>query len=1218
MRRFIRFAFLMTIACLLNALPALAQLEAGSITGRVTDASGAVIPNAKVVLVNTGTNLTLPTTSNAEGIFNFPALQPGIYKITAGFKGFEESVTTVDLGVGETAHADLGLTAGSTSETVTVSSGGQYQLETQSATTDFVVTKQEVLDLPLNGGNPYALAALSPGLVPLGNFGVGLTTTRGAAQTAGNANFSVNGGISGNNEILIDGVPTIVCCQGQPSLTPSIAIIEQMRAITSVPPAQYGRTSGGVLNYSTFSGTNRLHGQVFEFFQNQRLHAANWFVKADQDPLYPDRPGDYRLPLRYNQYGIGVGGPVVIPHLYNGHDKTFFHAAFDGIDASVGAYSKASVPDQWERTGDFSHEPGIPANSIYNPTSNPRTYFPGNVIPSGDINPVALAYMNFFPPPSGGQTGVTDNYNSTTVNRSTDRQFSLRIDHEISPRQRVFMRATYDYNHYHQPDYDGDYNGINAKYQNIAGIVSALQDTWMLSNKTVLTMQYGFAYQSNAMMPMNYLNFTPASAGFSNNFSTEQEVQGLPEMSIDGFSGLGNTGTFHNDKYTHSFGASTISQYGPHTITFGFDFRYIIFNDGDQTDPTGSFSFTPNFTNVNPGGTVVGSVSAESLADFLLGYPSSGSIYTSRPSSTSSINVYRVTDLQKYGALFVQDNWRTGAKLTLNLGLRYDVEDGPTEKHNRFATFDPNIINPISAQLNQTIPGGISFRGAQGNSTHFWNTYWTEFSPRIGFAYAFNEKTVLRGGFGFLNIPTTQRLYGSNNYASEVETPYTANLAGSTTIPSSTGLSNPFPYGLNLLPGVSQGPEADFGTDVAGLIYGTPYSYVEQWHANLQQDLGNEFTFSLGYTGSHGVKLPITFDANDLLPQNFGQAGTLCGLYVPLPATQPSCTSANYGGSTYQQYEALTKDVRNPYYGLPGASVSGEYASNSIPNYHLMARFPQYLTATEQYVGQGGSSYNSLQLIVRKRWRNGTSVYGGYVWSKSRGDVSNLTTGFMDTGTPDYQNSYLPKGMPGQPWTGERSYSTNDVPQRLTLTLMMRVPYGHGQKFGYKIPSWEQAILGNWQLNLINTMQSGLPIHIGEDGQDSFGGNRPMRVPGVAPMTGGSVRNRLGGNYSTNGYFNPAAFATTEYFQLGNVPRVPGWARAEGIRNSDVSLFKIARLSSEFTMQMRAELFNAWNRVQFAAPAATFEPTESTNNFGNITAQANQPRTLQLAVRIVW
>jgi hypothetical protein len=1195
MRRLSHVVLLLIVFFQFLVVCAYAQLETGNVTGRVTDSTGAVIQNLKVTLVNEGTNLTLVQITNAEGIFNFAALQPGMYKVTAKSKGFEQSQTTVELSVGGTAHADLALTVGSDSATVTVYSGGAYQLETQNATSDFVITKSEVLDLPLNGGNPYALAALVPGVNPLGSFGVGLTTARGAVQTAGNANFSTNGGTPGSNEILLDGVPITVCCQGQPALTPSVAILEQLLVITSVPPAQYGRSSGGILNYSTFSGENRIRGQLYDFFQNTKLHAAQFFAKADQFPA-SGHPGDYRSPLHYNQYGMGIGGPVVIPHLYSGINKTFFFAGYAGIDASIGTYSKPVVPTALMRQGNFSEacktvagapdptcnpaydNPGtlIYDPNSYSPSTGKRTIFPNNQIPNMDT--VAAAYLKFFPVPndsssisSGQNVGVYDTMKTT---RRTDRQFSLRVDHEISASQRLLARATYTYNHDHIPDEFGSFNGVNSSHQNIAAIVGALQHTFVLSNRTVLTTQYGFAFQRNTSIPGGY-NFTAADGGFNSFFASQQQVSGLPSQAIEGIETLGNTQILHNDKYTHAFGASVTTQLAAHTLITGIDFRDLIFNTGDMSNPAGAFAYTNGFVNgpspfvIYPSSTATGMEYYGSFADFLLGDPSTGSL------SLQS----RVTDVQQYGALFVQDNWRTSAKLTLNLGLRYDVETGPTEKHNKFATFNPSSANPISATVGIPLTGGLSFRGAAGNSRRFFNTYWNQFSPRVGLAYAFNNVTVIRGGFGVLNLPTSQRLYGSINDAALAQSNFLATIDSIHPL----GVDNPFPTGLNPLPNPSQGARAGIGTPVGGLIYNTPFTYVEQWHAILQQSLGSNFMFSLGYAGSHGVKLPLEFEANDLLPSEYCQ-----------PCTPTQVTAA---------VGQLYNPVVNPYYGLVQA---GPYASPTIARSYLVDRYPQFQSVREDYVGQGSASYNSLQAIVRKRWSNGASVNITYTWSKNLGDVDDLTTGFLDTGTPGWQNSYFPKE--------ERSYSTVDVPQRVVISLIGKIPYGHGQAFGKRIPKWEQAVLGNWQANGIIVFQSGFPIYISETGQGMYGGSRPDPVVGQTFSTGGSIRQRLGGKYSGNGYLNPAAFSLTTAFELGHMPRLCALCRTPGAENVDLSLFKTAKLDRFFSMQFRGEVFNALNHVQFAAPNTTFNGS----TFGDITAQSNIPRTVQLAARLIW
>jgi len=1075
---------------------------------------------------------------------------------------------------------------GSENTTITVTESAP--LELQSAAVDYVVTRNEVLDLPLEGGNPYALAALAPGINPLGAFGQGLDQIRGALQTVGNANFSTNGGIPGSNEILLDGVPITVCCNGQPALTPSVAIVDQLRVVTSVPPAQYGRTSGGVLNYSTVSGQNRVHGQVYEFFENSHLHAATYFALANQTVVNPLHPSDFRSPLHYNQYGIGIGGPIVIPHLYNGINKTFFFAGFAGVDAVNGNYIIATVPTALQRQGNFTEscatttgvavactDPTVdPGTLIYNPNSyvgGKRTPYPNNTLPS--INPIAAAYLKFWPMPN--LSGLSQNYAYEQNLRTTDRQFTLRIDHEFTPRQRLLLRGTYDYDHYHVPDLFGSYSGLNSSHQNIVAVVVAAQDAWQVSRNTVLTLQYGFAYQRNASIPGAY-NYTSASFGFPSSFTGIQPIPAAPEQAVTDYVTLGGFQILRDDKYTHAIGASVITQLGPHSLTFGFDGRRFIYQDGDLADPNGSFSYGATFTEY-PSITQadkLGQTQFDSLASFELGYPTGGTITQQG----------RVTDSQIYAALFLQDNWRATAKLTLNLGVRYDVEPGMEEKKNLFSDFATNIPNPVSQYVGiGPVTGGLAFRGVNNNSREAFQANWTEVSPRVGFAYAARPTTVIRGAFGILYLPTTQRLYASYNGAEQVNTSYLEYLTQSNPVPAGS-INNPFPTGIAQLPSPSAGALANLGTSgVGGLLYDTPPSYIEQWHANLQQQLGLSTVFSLGYTGSHAVKLPKYFYANDLLPQNFGPVnGSVTALETP---------------------------VYNPYYNLVAAGIvanSGVYASPTIDQNYLLTRYPQFASVVEDYVGQGSQSYNSLQASLRRTWKNGSSANIAYTWAKNLGDVDDLTTGFIDTQTPGYQNSYFPKL--------ERSYATIDIPQRVAISLVGRIPYGRGQTFGNNIRPWKEALLGNWQVNSIVTLQSGLPASIGEEGQAVFGGTRPNRVAGVPAQTGGSIRQRLGGRYSTNGYYNTTAFATTQTFQLGNITRLCGECRIEGTENVSASLLKNVPLNQVFRLQLRFEVFNAFNRPQFGYPGLTLGST----TFGAITTQTNLPRTIQLAMKVLW
>ncbi|HMJ60768.1 MAG TPA: carboxypeptidase-like regulatory domain-containing protein, partial [Bryobacteraceae bacterium] len=370
-----RKGFHVLILALGLAIAGRAQTNTGTVTGRVIDASGGAVPDAAVTLTNSGTQLALPTKTDSEGNYSFVAIRPGPYRVQVEKAGFQKFATQFELAVDQTARVDVSLPVGQVTNSVEVTER-PVLVESETSSLGQVISSKQVADLPLNGRNPFALAALTPGVVPLGSFGVGLNATRSAAQMAGANNFMANGGIAGSNEVLLDGVPITVCCQGQPAIIPSVDVTQEFKVQTNVSSAEFGRTSGGILNIITKSGTNDLHGSGYEFFGNDQLSAANFFVNRAGKPPIPGRD-DFRTPLRYNQYGFTLGGPVTIPKLYSGKDKTFFFGGYEATKVRQYNYMTSVVPPTSIRSGDLSAAP----NAVYDPLSTiPDAANPGQYV----------------------------------------------------------------------------------------------------------------------------------------------------------------------------------------------------------------------------------------------------------------------------------------------------------------------------------------------------------------------------------------------------------------------------------------------------------------------------------------------------------------------------------------------------------------------------------------------------------------------------------------------------------------------------------------------------------------------------------------------------------------------------------------------------------------------------------------------------------------------
>ena len=1166
------------------------QVATGSITGRITDPSGALLPGSAVTLTRTDTGLVLKTQANGDAIYSFGSLQTGPYRIEVTQAGFKKAETELTLTVGQTAQMDLVMELGSNSETVTIQSEGASQLHTDNATLNFVVGAKQVSDLPLNGRNPYGLAALSPGIAPGGSFGTGVSTTRGALVAAATNNFEANGGIAGSNEILLDGLPIALCCQGQPALTPSVEVVDQFSVITSVPSAQFGRTSGGILNIVTKTGTNGLHGDVYEYFRNDQLDAANFFTKRTGTRPIPTR-NDFRLPHRFNQFGGFVSGPIVFPKVYDGRNRSFFTFGYEGTRNTTNNFVTTTVPTVLERQGVFTEAP-LPIYSPYLLTNSGTTYTRGllpaacsgtTCYPAGryipNLDPTAQKLLALYPLPTA--PGTTNNYSYADTYTDLENQYNFRIDHNFSGNQRSFVRGTRDVNNHHENDLFNQPTGPNGVNQQLLAYLFAVGHTWVVSPSTLLQFSYGFGYQQNHQTPQNYTGFNSPDFGFSSNFASQQQIPGLPYIIIagsTGFSSIGNTANNYNSfvHYSHFFESTAVLQRGRQTLTAGYDGRLILENEQSLGNPLGNLSYDATLTNgPNPNASVPANQSQfGALAAFLIGVPTSSSIQRQQTIALS----------QWYNAVFLQDDWRIRPNLTVNLGARYEIETGFRERYNRWADIDPGLPNPFTS-AGLPLQGGAQYLGIPGNPSRTWQTFYNKVAPRVGFSYSAAPNTVVRGGFGILYLPTSQRIFGAQTLGFSQITQATYNAVS---IPTTT-TANPFPSGVALPAGSAAGVQAGTGTSASGLRYNNPVAYYEQWNLGVEQQFTTGIVLHLNYAGSHGVKLPINVRLNDLPPQSWGAPGSAA------------------------QIGYLQQQVPNPF---AGKVSSGALAASTVQRSQLLVPYPQYVTNTGLANGSltinqdniGSASFNALQAsLTFQRSKNLTGTVS-YTWSKLIGNVVDVTTGsFNPTGQPSIQSFYHLHDL-------ERSVLATDIPHRIIGNAIYYLPVGRGQRFLGSDPGWANQIVGGWRLNAIAYVQSGYALGLTQSGGQAFSGSRPTYVPGVNPLTTGSTHNRLGGAGQSQGYFNPAAFRTSVAFELGNVPRSASQLRGPLSFQDDLSAIKDFPIHDSLSLQFRLEAFNLLNRVQFGLPNTTYNST----TFGQITTQANLPRNVQAALQLYF
>jgi hypothetical protein len=1176
-------ALLFLVALALSVPSALhAQVQNGTITGTVTDPASSVVPGADVTLTQTATNLVLHGQTNTEGLYIFPQMLPGQYMIAVEKDGFRKTVSTLTLTVGQTARLDVTLPVGSKTETVTIEAEDATTLDTQTSNLDYTVQSQQVNDLPLNGRNPYGLAILSPGINPGGNFGVGVTVTRGAVVAAATNNFESNGGVGGSNEVLLDGVSIVVCCQGQPAVTPSTEVVSQFKVVTSNAPAEYGRTSGAVLNIATKSGTNHLHGEGYDFLRNDQLDAANFFTKHNGVYPYPGKT-DFRAPHRANQFGVFVGGPVYLPRVYNGKDKTFFTFGYEGIRNFSPTTGTTTVPTALMRQGIFTEAPAVvydpnssnsgstARNPIAAATCNGTPYAAGYCIPQSTWNSVAKGMLALYPAPN--LSGTTNNYSYVENLTSHDDQFNFRIDHNFSDKQRAFVRGTRSKNDYTNYDLFNTASGSAGWQQHLKAYLFAVGDVWTLSPSTLLQFSYGFARQTNYQVGNSMYQYDASKYGFSSTLTGEQQITGLPVISITSeVTPMFSTSFNKWAHYTHSLNASALSQKGKHSIALGYNGRLILENQEGLSAPTGSLGYDSTFTGgPTPNSSLPGGQSMfDGWAAFLLGYPSSGSLVRQK---TVAFNQW-VTDL------YAQDDWRITNKLTLNMGARWDVESGFKERHNNWADFDPTVTNPISSAVNFSILGGAQFLGAGSNPTRTSETIYHGLAPRLGLSYQFMPKIVLRGGYGILYLPISERGYGDPDIGFTQSTNIPTTATGFT--PAVTS-DNPLPSGVALPAGASAGAGVSVGSSISGFQYKNPLSYQQQWNLGIERSLDRGMSATINYVGGHGVDLPMNLRPNDLQPAYWGPPGSS------------------------SQVAYLQAQVSNPFYGASGVAAGSALANATVQRAQLLSAFPQYTSGTISsiqngsvgisYFDKGSVTYNALQatwLVNRPGGLTGSVTY-----------IFDLTNGFLNsTGNPSYQNYYFLHQY-------EHSTLATDIRHRIAGTATYPLPFGKGKPYANSLPTWANEVIGGWTVTSIIDVYSGFPLGLGVSGTPAFAGSRPVYT-GSATLTSGGVHNRLGGVGQTQAYFNTSGFRLPQSFELGTVPRSAAALRGPISFDDNASVIKNFPIHEDLLLEFRCEAFNVLNKVDFGLPNTTY----GSSSFGRITSQANLPRNIQLSAKL--
>src|SRR5215469_8162275 len=1067
------------------------QAYFGTVSGELTDASGAVVQGANVMLSDEEKGFNFVTTSDASGRYLFRSVAPGLYSITAEAKGFAKSTSKpFKVDVNENATTNLTLKVGAASQTVEV--GAQAQtIQTEDAETGQVVNRRYINDLPLIDRNVVALTSLAPGVTEMDDQ---------CSEPCLGTNFVSNGSRGATADVLTDGasVTNSEPNGGITSVTylPSPEAVEEFKVQQTNFSAEYGFSGASVVNVVSRSGTNKFHGSVYEFFRDGSLDANDWFANRAGSPIPP---------LRRHNYGGTIGGPII-------KNKTFFFFDYDGLRQSGLSTATGAVPSDAMRAGDFGEvctaQGGtfsaqglcsVPAGQIWDPYSGTysgsivrSTFIPFDNLakypsPGGPnpgvagnlIDPVAQKVMSYFPEPNFTQGGIYQNWFGSGSSHSSNRQFDIRIDHRFTQNDLLTGKFSYQYT----PSGTGldCFKNFTDPCQGGPGWTNAhafaINETHTFSPTLLLNTTLGFtrgvwridSYNPHGVKdPLGTLGFP--------SYLEANGFKGVPAIFIDQYAPAGypNIGTDPYGNYrlgqdTGQLAAMLDKTHGSHDTRFGFDGRIHQINYIQTNAPVGFFSFNTDATDACNSG--LAQCGGDSMASFMMGQMTQGCA-SNGCGSYEEIQFRPATTSYQYG-FFAQDNWKVTPKLTLNLGLRYDVTLPRTDRYNHQDWFDPTATSPLNGGnltytnpvTNQpvTIPlkGGEVFASSKQRTNYV--TDWHDFQPRFGFAYQFAPKMVVRGGYGVYYGQSRSGVTGVVPYGSAGFNQYTNVI---TVNPNDlatpyVNLSNPFKFGLTQPPGNSLGLMNDVGFGANGPLR-TPGAnqtpYEQSWSFGIERELPSNIVINAEYIGKKGTHLPF----DNSVERNY------LGPWVEkLPIGDFNAANPCQAGLSIA---CLNFPVNNPFAGFitdPNSTIGISFPQ--IPYYQLLRPYPHFTGVSTEPQLIANSIYHGLQLTAEKKYSNGLQLLATFAWSKSIDDSSQADTNVSWLGSFDSLQD------PNKPWL-ERSLSTFDIPYVIQFSYVYDLPFGHGRAFLGNMPRWADLIIGGWKTNGIWRIADGRPL----------------------------------------------------------------------------------------------------------------------------------------------
>jgi hypothetical protein len=1173
-----------------------AQADRGSISGRITDNTGAIVSGSTVTLRNEDTGVLQSAVTNSEGVYTFPNLNPGSYTIAierSGFKKVERSHTVVD--VNQVNQQDVTLDVGTSSEVIEVTTGVQ-QLQTSSASVGLIVEQRAIQELPLVYSNPFTLANLAPGILVSG------VNPNIRSFDSGTSNVSVNGSVLNAIEYRLDGAPNNRIRLS--AYTPSTEFIGQYKIETASYDATEGHSSGGFVNTSLKSGTNQFHGVAFASYQNPSLNANYWHLA----------PG---VPAKsvWLREGGGIGGPIK-------RDKLFFFTGYEHIRAATPNVQTLTIPSLAERGGNFSELYALGSGyQLYDPTSGKsvtggvcgtnktctvRQAIPGNIIPASSISAIAAAALKYYPNPNT-TPNTQGGGNFSYAGAEPDYYWAIiaRGDYTINSKQQFF--GHYVQSRRLQPGKNGYFfpvTGTTLTYQNKG---AAFGYTYTINPTLVLDAHFTWTrfVNQNVVSSQDKLNATSIGMPAYLVNGLGDNALSFPRLDITGYQSLNSdNGVLSHDDIT--LGSIQLSKLiGNHFLRGGFEYRMYNTNAGITTQSNGRYQHSGTYITANSTATAPGI--GLGLAQFLYGLPNSSAITINSDFASRSV----------YLAEWLQDDWKVSPRLTINLGLRFEYE-GPNNERNQKANtfFDFGVANPVAAAAQKnyatiaptnpnlpaasawTVNGGLRFLGDPTTPVGGRQTYQAQvlnLLPRVGLSYRVEQNTVVRAGFGIFN-DSLSSFYLSGGNAGSTSTfllpqqgftqSTSASGSGDSGLTFTSTLANPFPSGIALPTGNSLGLQTSLGNAVTFQPLNPRNPYNMRWSAGIQHEFGS-WLADISYVGNHGVHLPVQKEYN-AIPQQYLSTYTQG---YDADANAKMTTSVN------------SNSVNNPFYQVLPSSVSLG-SSKTIALNQMLKPYPEF-TSVSAYVTTGMSIYHSAQASIVRRFSNGASFTSAFTWSKSLD-----ATQFLNPSD-------------ARPWYG---LSSNDRTLRLATSGIYQLPFGRGRHWVNQ-GGIASALVGGWQMQGVYQVQSGqplsftpaslatsgtsLPVYLGSNPADSGWGRSGYKQSITTPGSAGTwfnINNWARTTSTKTSGVDPGKYGNQ--YQIRTLPIRFSGLRADYLNQFDAAVqrnFSLSRLWEPATLQFRFDFINVLNHPVYSAPSTDWTST----TFGQVTSQGNAPRIYQ-------